>query len=154
MAARAAHLLVMNTPTLTPVLGIRTRLPRRDEGTHMNTAARPARRAYEIEMRPRRTWRLKVLGAALVLVAVVGGAIALWGESGMRGKFAGQDGMSGLEFRGSRVYVTTALGTTFVAAYEVDGNRVIIKGAGGAQVYTRAGDTLDGGVGIRFVKVD
>ena len=39
-----------------------------------------------------------------------------------------------------------------VAPYEVDGNRVIVKGAGGSQVYTLDGDTLDGGAGMKFIK--
>src|SRR5262245_1960054 len=92
----------------------------------------------------------------LACVATVGGvavamALAACGP-GMSGKYAEVDGLGALEFKGRKVYVTTALGTTFVAEYEVDGDRVIIKGAGGSQVYTRAGDRLDGGLGMKFVK--
>lgn len=107
--------------------------------------------AARSERRPAKAW---MIGGVALLIVVAGtiAAMAAWGEQGLRGRYHGQDGTSGLEFRGSRVYVTTSLGTTFVAAYEVDGDRVIIKGAGGAQVYTKAGDTLDGGIGIRFVK--
>ena len=99
--------------------------------------------------------RLSRTKAGMAVVAAIGVSILLYvalGRSEMSGRYAGADGTSLLEFRGDRVFVTTVLGTTFVTGYEVDGDRVIIKGAGGAQVYTRNGDTLDGGVGIRFVK--
>lgn len=118
----------------------------------MNAALHAAKPRIRLEPRPSHL-RFKGVGLAIagvVLLSVILG-LAL-NRSGMSGRYAGVDGRSELEFRGSRVYVTSTLGTTFVAAYEVDGNRVIIKGAGGAQVYTREGNTLDGGVGIRFVK--
>jgi hypothetical protein len=102
-----------------------------------------------------RAARKSVAGAAVlvvILAVVVGTAVLATGKPGMSGTYRGPDGRSGLEFRGSRVFVTSTLGTTFVAEYEVDGDRVIIKGAGGAQVYHRQGDALDGGVGIRFVR--
>jgi hypothetical protein len=70
----------------------------------------------------------------------------------LSGTYSEVGGAGRLEFRGAKVYVTTVLGTTFVTPYEVDGNRIIIKGAGGSQVYTLDGDTLDGGMGMKFVK--
>jgi len=111
--------------------------------------------AASIESSPARrfSWTRAVLALALA-VAIIATAALIQSGPGMRGKYAGADGRSAMEFRGHRVYITTVLGTTFVANYEVDGNHVIIKGAGGAQVYTRAGDTLDGGVGIKFVKME
>ncbi len=120
----------------------------------MNTALHAANPRLKDADQPDRT-RAKVAASVLAAVglAAVTAMLAL-GRPGMSGRYSGVDGTSVLEFRGSRVYVTTSLGTTFVTGYEVDGNRVIIKGAGGAQVYTREGVTLDGGVGIRFVKQD
>jgi hypothetical protein len=87
---------------------------------------------------------------------VLAGAIGWMGlrEGGMRGEYAQVDGPGRLEFRGKRVYITTALGLRFASPYEVDGHHIIIKGAAGSQVYTREGETLDGGLGIRYVKVE
>ena len=73
-------------------------------------------------------------------------------DGGVAGTYDEVDGAGSLEFKGSRVYVTSVLGTTFVTDFEVDGDRIIIKGAGGSQVYSRKGDTLDGGMGMKFVK--
>lgn len=120
----------------------------------MNAALHAANPSMKVADRPGRSRGRMATSviAALVLASVA--AVLTLGRPGMSGRYSGVDGTSVLEFRGSRVYVTTSLGTTFVTGYEVDGNRVIIKGAGGAQVYTREGVTLDGGVGIRFVKQD
>lgn len=70
----------------------------------------------------------------------------------LSGTYAQTGGPGTLEFTKDRVYVTTLLGMTFVATYEIDGNRVIIKGTGGSQVYKLEGDTLDGGAGMTFIK--
>lgn len=70
----------------------------------------------------------------------------------LSGLYTEQGGPGTLEFKKDRVYVTTLLGMTFAAPYEVDGDRVVIKGAGGSQVYTLSGDTLDAGAGRKFTK--
>jgi hypothetical protein len=72
----------------------------------------------------------------------------------LSGEYAQVNGAGRLEFSGHKVYVTTMLGTTFVSTYEIDGSHVVIKGAGGSQVFTRRGDSLDAGLGITYVKVD
>jgi hypothetical protein len=102
-----------------------------------------------------RTSRFQILsgsaaGAALAALIAVG--LLIPGLHRISGEYDQVEGGGRLEFRGSRVYVTTVLGMTFSTSYEVDGDRVIIKGGGGAQVYTRRGDTLDGGMGLKFVK--
>jgi hypothetical protein len=91
-------------------------------------------------------------GAGLVLAVALAATLVLPGLHHLSGEYDREDGSGRLEFRGSRVYVTTVLGMTFVTTYEVDGDRVIIKGGGGAQVYTRRGDTLDAGMGMKYVK--
>jgi len=87
----------------------------------------------------------------VVAVCITGVTVAAL-RPGISGRFTGTDGTSALEFKGSRVYVTSSLGTTFQTTFDVDGDKVIIHGAGGGQVYRRSGNTLDGGVGITFVK--
>lgn len=97
--------------------------------------------------------RLRVVAAACSVIALTFVIVAVLGRGGgMSGLYADADGRGSLEFRGSKVYITTVLGTTFVSTYEVDGKRVIIKGAGGSQVFTRDGATLDGGLGMKFIK--
>lgn len=100
--------------------------------------------------RPSRRRTALIIAAAGLVAAL--GILLVMRDAHLSGTFRDPDGNGRLEFRGARVYVTTALGTTFVSAYEVDGDRIIIKGAGGAQVYTRKGEMLDGGLGIRFVR--
>jgi hypothetical protein len=90
------------------------------------------------------------LGAILAILAIVV-FIFLRGPH-LSGTYSGSDGLGSMEFRGNKVYITTVLGTTYVSTYEVDGDHIVIKGVGGAQVFTQAGATLDGGVGLRFVK--
>lgn len=87
---------------------------------------------------------------ATLALALMAAAVA--GCDGLSGEYAEVNGPGKLEFKGSKVYVTTVLGMTFVSEYEVDGDRVIIKGAGGSQVFNRTGDTLDGGAGMKFQK--
>src|SRR6187431_295658 len=92
------------------------------------------------------------VGRTLRLLASLALLLTLSGcDRGMSGKYDEVNGTGSLEFTGEKVYVTTFMGTTFVADYEVDGDHVIIKTAGGSQVYTRKGDTLDGGL-EKYVK--
>lgn len=86
-----------------------------------------------------------ILLAALLLTGVRGG-------SSLSGEYHEVGGSGKLEFRGGRVYITALMGMTFTAPYEVDGDHIVIRGASGTQVYIRRGDTLDAGMGMRFVK--
>ena len=100
--------------------------------------------------------RTKLAAVACVGLAVLAGGFG-WmtlRDGGLRGEYAQVDGPGRLEFRGKRVYITTALGLRFASPYEVDGDHIIIKGAAGSQVYTRDGESLDAGLGIRYVKVE
>jgi hypothetical protein len=97
--------------------------------------------------------RSRWLIAALVgIAAIAGTAVALGRMGRLSGEFDEVGGTGKLEFRGNRVYISAPLGMTYAAPYEVDGDRVIVKGGGGTQVYTRRGDTLDAGMGTKFVK--
>ena len=103
-------------------------------------------------MRTNRVHLLSGSAAGVALAMALAVTLVVPGMHRLTGEYDQVDGAGRLEFRGSRVYVTTVLGMTFATTYEVDGDRVIIKGGGGAQVYTRRGETLDGGVGLKFVK--
>ena len=98
----------------------------------------------------------KVLGSALA-VAILAAAVGLLlhsRERGLVGVYAAEGGSRRLEFEpGGRVYVTS-VGGTFVTEYELDGERVILHGAGGSQVLTLAGNSLEGGYGTTYVKVE
>jgi hypothetical protein len=92
-----------------------------------------------------RPLRLASLAMALALAAAGCGA-------GMSGRYATEDGLGDLEFEsGGRVYMTM-LGGTVACEYEVDGDRVIVKGPHGSHVLKREGDRLEGGPGLSFVK--
>ena len=72
----------------------------------------------------------------LAALALTLGGLALGlgiAASGSRlsGEYDEVGGPGRLVFKGGRVYVTTTLGMTFMTAYELDGDRVILKGAGG-----------------------
>jgi hypothetical protein len=95
-------------------------------------------------------WALRRI-AALAAVLVFSMGPAGCGKE-LSGRYDEIDGTGSLEFKGRRVYMTTMLNTVLVADYEIDGQRVIIRGSGGSQVYTRDGDTIDAGMGIRYVK--
>lgn len=111
---------------------------------------RPSHRPPSRPRSKRPLYLALVLGVLAVVLAV--GAILLSRGGGLSGTYADASGAGSMEFRGSKVYITTVLGTTYVSTYELDGDRVVIKGAGGAQVFNRHGATLDGGVGMKFVK--
>lgn len=93
------------------------------------------------------------LMSALLGIAAVSAAAFAWTRAGrISGEFEEAGGTGRLEFRGGRVFISAPFGVTYAAPYEVDGDRVIVKGGGGTQVYTRRGDTLDAGMGMKFVK--
>lgn len=102
-----------------------------------------------IPIRRRAGWSALVIGAAALIVGIV----STGRGGGLSGRYDEAGGMGTLEFKGRRVYVTTVLGTTFAAEYELDGRRIILKGPGGSQVLTREGDTLQGGMNLLYVKV-
>lgn len=93
-----------------------------------------------------------IVGISTFVAIVIVAAIYLSRGPTLSGTYNALEGPGSMEFRGSKVYITTVLGTTFVSSYELDGDHVVIKGAGGAQVFTRRGPTLDGGMGMKFVK--
>lgn len=70
---------------------------------------------------------------------------------GMAGVWSSPDGLGSLEFRArGRVYVTFG-DSTYAGEYELDGNRVIIEGPGGAHVCTLQDDEIEG-FGMTFEK--
>lgn len=97
---------------------------------------------------PTTRWALVLAAAAVGLATVAAGC-----GNRLSGRYEEVGGTGRMEFKGSKVYVTTVLGMTYAAEYEVDGPHIVIKGAGGSQVFTRDGDTLEGGLGTRFVRV-
>lgn len=94
-------------------------------------------------------------GLAVTLASLLVATIALTGRGGgISGRYEESAGLGSLEFRGGKVYVTTVVGSTFVAPYEVDGSRIILKGPGGSRVLTRVGDSIHGGVNMTYIRVD
>lgn len=94
---------------------------------------------------------------SLVAVALVALGLLLGGcDDRISGQYDEVDGLGSLEFRGDRVYVTMAIvGTTIAADYNVEGDQVIIDGLGlsGSQsLHIRDARTLDGEMGLTFVK--
>jgi hypothetical protein len=83
-------------------------------------------------------------------------AVVLTGcEDRLTGVYRESNGFGSLEFRADgTVYVTMGVSdSTFVARYELDGQKVIVSGPAGSQVYTIASDgTIEGGMGMRFQK--
>jgi hypothetical protein len=73
-------------------------------------------------------------------------------SAGMSGTYATEGGRGSLEFRRNGTVYMTTFGGTFACKYEVDGDRVIVKGPNGSQVLTKDGDRLDCGLGMTFVK--
>jgi hypothetical protein len=70
----------------------------------------------------------------------------------MSGVYASDSGAGALDFQSDGTVYVTLYGGTFAGKYEVDGERVIVKGPSGAQVYVKTGDSLDGGFGMTFIK--
>lgn len=70
------------------------------------------------------------------------------------GLYASPDGLGSLEFKGRRVFVTSATGTTFAAEYQRRGDRIILSPSGGSRVFTLDDDTILAGDGVVFVKAD
>lgn len=70
----------------------------------------------------------------------------------MSGTWCDEAGLGSLEFEENGTAYMTTFGGTIACTYELDGERVILKGPNGSQVLTRRGDRLDGGLGFSFVK--
>ena len=82
-----------------------------------------------------------------VLALLLGGC-----GGGMSGTYVEESGLGTLEFQEDGTVYVSVLGVTMAGEYEVDGRRVIVEGPSGAQVLTREGDRLDGGLGMTYRK--
>jgi hypothetical protein len=70
----------------------------------------------------------------------------------LAGTWASETGNGSLELRpDGKAYMTT-FGGTVACTYEIDGDRVLLKGPNGTQVLTRSGDRLEAGLGLSFVR--
>lgn len=95
---------------------------------------------------PVRTTAVRTTAAlALALLASACGG-------GLTGRYANAGGVGSLDFRSNGTVYVTLYGGTFAGTYEVEGERVIVRGPGGAQVFVKTGDRLDGDYGMTFVK--
>jgi hypothetical protein len=70
----------------------------------------------------------------------------------MTGTWASESGEGSVEFRSDGKAYMTTFGGTVACTYEVDGDRVLLKGPNGTQVLTKSGDRLEAGLGLCFVK--
>ncbi|MCC5862093.1 MAG: hypothetical protein JJT93_09315 [Gammaproteobacteria bacterium] len=81
-----------------------------------------------------------VLTASLVLVAC--------GRDELRGRYEDELGMTRYEFFGQGQVHISVLGTTVVAEYRLDQDRVLVSGPQGTLVLTRHDDQLHGPMGL------
>ena len=99
---------------------------------------------------PTRTCTPPRLGSRLAMLLLL--AFAAGCGPRMSGTWASESGLGSLEFRpDGKAYMTT-FGGTVACTYEVDGDRVIVKGPNGTQVLTKSGDRLEAGLGLSFVR--
>jgi len=88
-------------------------------------------------------------GAAGVLLVVL--LLASCGD-GVAGTYAAPDGNGSLELRDNGKAYLTLFGNTVASEYEVDGDKVILKGPLGSQVLTRKGKDLVGLMDMTFTR--
>lgn len=93
--------------------------------------------------------RRRFAGRAAVACLVL--ALVGCGET-MTGVYEEVSGIGRLEFQDDGDVYMTMFDRTVQAEYDVDGDRVIITGTRGSQIYQREGDALVGGLGMKFVK--
>jgi hypothetical protein len=70
----------------------------------------------------------------------------------MHGTYKDDAGIGSLEFQDDGTVYVTMLDMTVVGEYEIDGDRIIIRGPRGAQVLTRNGESLTSGPGMTFLR--
>ncbi|MCC5886958.1 MAG: hypothetical protein JJT88_11050 [Gammaproteobacteria bacterium] len=85
---------------------------------------------------------------SMVLTAVI--ALAGCGRDDLLGTYEDDLGMTRYEFRGKGQAHLTVLGTTVVADYHLDGDRVLVTGPQGTLVLTRRDDRLYGPMGMEL----
>ncbi len=103
---------------------------------------------------PRFACHRVITSLALPLIILMVSTTLTACDDRLAGTYEESSGWGRLEFRGDTVYVTMGVAdTTFAAEYELDGDKIIIKGPGASQVYTIARDgSIEGGLGMRYVK--
>lgn len=107
---------------------------------------KPRKPSRTPEPAPPRSQRARArIAAALATALLCAGC-----GGGMEGVYANRAGSGLLEFRRDGTVYVTVYGGTYVGEYRVQGERVIVQGPNGAQVYTRAGNRLEGGFGTVF----
>lgn len=90
------------------------------------------------------------LQLAIVSIAVLCAGCT---RGGIAGEYRDQRGVTAYEFEpNGRVFISV-MGTTTVARYELEGDRVLINGSEGIVVLNRTGEELHGPLGLRLVRI-
>lgn len=91
--------------------------------------------------------RVNRLSPALACVLALGAC-----GNGFSGEFVDETGLTRYEFTGDgRVYMSV-MGVETAGEYEVDGDRIVLRGPHGSMVFSRDGDDLAGPMGLRLVR--
>lgn len=92
-------------------------------------------------------------GAFTAILLASGAMVAACGK-GFSGEYLDEMGISQYEFtRDGRVYMSV-MGIESTGEYEVDGERVVLRGPNGTMVLSRDGEDLVGPMGLRLTRQD
>jgi hypothetical protein len=73
-------------------------------------------------------------------------------DAGLSGRYEEVQGLGSLDFQEDGTVYVSVLGATFAGEYEVEGERVVIQGPQGSQVFTWNDGRLEGGHGLAYVR--
>ena len=83
----------------------------------------------------------------LVLLLLITGC-----SSGLSGEYTDENGLMSYEFQSDGKVFMKMMGMQFAGEYEIDENKVIVKGPNGNLVFEREGDILKGPMGMQLKK--
>jgi len=87
-----------------------------------------------------------------VLALMLAGAMLAACGNGFSGVYRDEMGVSQYEFTGDgRVYMSV-MGIESAGEYEVDGERIVLRGPNGTMVLSRDGEELVGPMGLRLIR--
>jgi hypothetical protein len=73
-------------------------------------------------------------------------------SSGLSGEYTDENGIMSYEFQTDGKVFMKMMGMQFAGEYEIDENKVIVKGPNGNLVFEREGDILKGPMGLQLKK--
>ena len=75
-------------------------------------------------------------------------------SSGLSGKYSDENGLMSYEFQSDGKVFMKMMGMQFAGEYEIDEDKVIVKGPNGNLVFDREGDILKGPMGLELKKTE